>query len=81
MRRARAPQGRARGIIERVDKRAFDEEFRVVLPPEYRPMLDFQRATFARAQGQIGTGFGFGLIVVIWMIGAAFLAGIRKATR
>ena len=39
-----------------MDQREFDERFRTVLPPEYRPMLDFQRATFDRAQGRISTG-------------------------
>jgi hypothetical protein len=39
-----------------MDKREFDERFRTALPPEYRPMLDVQRATFDRAQGRISTG-------------------------
>jgi hypothetical protein len=41
------------------------------------------------SNGQVGceaanglvAGFGLGVIIVIWFLGAAFLVGIRKATR
>jgi hypothetical protein len=39
-----------------MDEHEFDERFRTLMPPEYRPSLEFRRATFARAQGQISTG-------------------------
>jgi hypothetical protein len=39
-----------------MNEREFDERFRTLMSPEYRPALDFRRATFARAQGQSSTG-------------------------
>ncbi len=43
-------------ILYSMDEHEFDERFRTLMLPEYRPGLDFRRATFARAQGQISTG-------------------------
>ena len=44
------------------------------------PQCDVGAGACAAAGGLVN-GFGVGLIIVIWLMGAGFLTGIRRATR